>query len=150
MNNTNKILVVIALLIMIPAVLLINPSFLPKRSIDYQNDSRQPIATIQFQRPNLRKPMVPGAQFGVNAVQVKDGYRFRLLLDNNQWIEAHLPHATRNEAVPVVVDLFKTSSHPTVVLYRQTEDCWIVDVNFNVQGSRRSLTQILQVQGLAY
>lgn len=111
---------------------------------------QQPVATIQFQQPNLQRRMEPGAQFGVVRMNVLDGYKFNVQLDNGQWIEAHLSGATKPEATPVVVEMLKTGAQPSVILYRKVENYWIVDMHLNVQGGRQSLVFLLQQQGLAY
>jgi len=111
---------------------------------------RQPVATIQFQQPNIERRMEPGAQFGITSMQVLDGYKFALQLDNGQWIEVHLSSATKTEATPVVIEMFKTGSQPSVILYRKVENYWIVDMHLNLQGGRNSLIRLLQQQGLAY
>lgn len=109
-----------------------------------------PVATIQFQQPNFEQNMEPGAQFGITSMQILDGYKFTLQLDNGQWIEAHLSTATKEEATPTVIEMFKTGSQPSVILYRKVENYWIVDINLNFQEERRSLTYLLRRSLLLY
>jgi len=111
---------------------------------------RPPAATIQFQQQNVIRKMEPGAQFGIISMQIVDGYKFMLQLDNGTWIEAHLTSATKEEAVPFVIELYKTGSQPSVILYRKVENYWIVDMELNTQMGRQNLVRLLQQQGLAY
>jgi hypothetical protein len=114
------------------------------------NQQRPPVATIQFQKQNIIRKMEPGSQFGVISIQVIDGYKFKLQLDNGDWIEGHLTNATKDEALPFVIELYKTGSQPSVILYRKVEDYWIVDMQLNTQNGRESLVHLLQQQGLTY
>lgn len=114
------------------------------------NQQRPPVAIIQFQQQNQIRTMEPGAQFGIVSMQIIDGYKFMLQLDNNVSIEAHLTNATKNEALPFVIELYKTGSQPSVILYRKVENYWIVDMQLNTQTGRQSLVRVLQQQNLVY
>lgn len=111
---------------------------------------QHPIATIEFQQPNMQQKMEPGAQFGIRSIAIKDGYIFNLLLDNGEWIEAHLTRATTEDAVPFVVELFKKGSYPSVILYRQANGYWITDIHLNTENDRKSLLKLLESQNLVY
>lgn len=116
-------------------------------SIKKQQHFHQPVATIQFEQPNLQRIMEPGAQFGIVTMSVLDGYKFKLQLDNGQWIEAHLAYATKPEATPLVVDMFQQpDGQPSVILYRKIENYWIVDLQIGFE----SLKFLLQQEGLVY
>lgn len=92
----------------------------------------------------------PGAEIEVLACRVKDGYMFSLHLAGDQWIEAHLPVATSEEAKKVVTNWLQKASPPppTVVLKRNVGSYWIVDFHVTVDGTRRSAVGMLGEKGL--
>jgi hypothetical protein len=104
------------------------------------------IATIQFEEQQRNFVLEPGAVFGVRSVKVVDGYKFGLYLDGDKWIEAHLPVATKEEAIPVVIELLNgtTPPPPTVTLLRKIEGYWIVDLTLTHNGQRVNLISVLR------
>lgn len=102
---------------------------------------------IQYGVSKTRK-MEPGAEFNVVACKVIDGSVFRLLLDNNSWINARLVTATKEEATEPVSQCLKAASSPSVVLKRQIGDMWIVNLNITIDGRRTSLVEWLSERKL--
>jgi hypothetical protein len=113
-------------------------------------ESRQSVAVIEFQ-PQRPATLEVGGTFMVLACEVIDGYQFALNLDGFNWIDAHLPVATKEEATPVVVELLNSAEPPppTVTLLRQIGDeHWIVDIAITKDGQRRSLVDLLRTKEL--
>jgi hypothetical protein len=108
-------------------------------------------AIASFEFGTLRpQELQVGASFEVRACRVLDGYRFEMYLEDGNWIEAHLPVATKEEASPVVVDWLKktTPPAPTVTLRRQIASHWIVDLQLTVDGKRINIVDSLREKGL--
>lgn len=114
------------------------------------NGSSPTIATIQFEERQRKLVLEPGAVFGIRSVKVVDGYKFGLYLENDKWIEAHLSVATKEAAIPVVIDLLNgtTPPPPTVTLLRKVENYWIVEFHLTHNGQRANLVNILRGKGL--
>lgn len=108
------------------------------------------IATIQFEEQQRLWKLEPGAAFVIRSVKVVDGYRFGLYLENDKWIEAHLSVATKEEAIPVVIDLLNGTvpPPPTVTLLRKVENYWIVEIHLTHDGQRASLVNVLRGEEL--
>jgi hypothetical protein len=92
----------------------------------------------------------PGNEIEVLECKVQDGYMFSLHLAGDQWIEAHLPVATKEEAKKIVTNWLQKASPPppTVVLKRNVGSYWIVDFHITIDGSRRSAVGMLGEKGL--
>lgn len=102
---------------------------------------------IEFKHKNTK--LEKGVTIDVIACKIVDGYKFLLYLDGDQWIEGHLPVATKDEAVTFVSDLLNTeTSVPTVTLLREVEDYWIVDFNLIHDNQRVSVVSLLKSKGL--
>ena len=106
----NRWIPILILIAFAPVFLYVYSGGIPVSLMPQKN---HPVATIEFQQPNMQQKMEPGAQFGIRSIEVKDGYIFNLLLDNGEWIEAHLTRATTEEAIPFVVEMFKKGSYPS-------------------------------------
>ena len=104
------------------------------------------IATIQFEERQRNLRLEPGAVFGIRSVKVVDGYKFGLYLEGDKWIEAHLSVATKEKAIPVVVEMLNgtTPPPPTVTLLRKVEGYWIVDFYLTHNGQRANLVDVLR------
>jgi hypothetical protein len=139
--------ILLALIALAPVFLL---TYYNIRQTPPDQVQQQPIASIQFEVDKPPQQLEVGASFNVLACKVIDGYRFEMYLDGGKWIEAHLPVATKDGAVPVVVEwLNKTTSlPPTVTLRRQVGNYWIVDFQLNVDGKRVNLIDCLKAKGL--
>lgn len=113
-------------------------------------DSSPTIATIQFEERQSKLALEPGAVFGIRSVKVVDGYKFGLYLESDKWIEAHLSVATKEAAIPVVIDLLNgtTPPPPTVTLLRKVENYWIVEFHLTHNGQRANLVDVLRGKGL--
>lgn len=85
------------------------------------------------------KLMNVGEEMKVGALQIVDGHIFYALLEDNQWHELRLTHATKNEAITFVIDFFKTAEQPTVILRRNLGDVWYVDFNVTSNGQKTTL-----------
>jgi len=107
---------------------------------------RPSLATVQFQPENEPVSLEPGAVFLVRSCQVIDGYQFVLGLDGGLQIEAHLPTATKEEAIPVVIELLSAqqSSPPSVTLLREVGDVWIAHLEIHVGDNREKLLEYLR------
>ena len=107
------------------------------------------VATFEFETKKVYK-FEPGAQFAVQSCKIKDGHIYSLLLENDQWIDAYLTVVTKDEAVPFVVDLFKTAQPPapTATLRRKVGSTWVVDLSLTVDGKRVELVTLLREKGL--
>ena len=108
------------------------------------------LAVVDFTIP-LPLELEEGLTFSVTSCQVLDGYQYMLTLEGGHLIEAHLPVATKREAIPVVIDAFnKTSMVPKVKLLRNVGDIyWIVDVQLMfVDGKLERLVDVLRLKGL--
>ncbi len=105
------------------------------------------VATIDYMSHDY-KAMEPGSEFRIRSCQIVDGYKFAILLENGEWINAHLAVATKPEATQVVVDLLKKSHVPTVTLRRKLEDYWIVDFHLTLDGKDINLRSLLNEQEL--
>jgi len=114
---------------------------------DHRPDS---IATVQFEQVVKNTVMEPGAVFDVRACKVTDGYKFGLYLDGDRWIEAHLAVATKEEAIPVVIELLNNAEPPppSVTLLRKVENYWIVDFELTQDGKRVILVDVLRSKEL--
>lgn len=108
--------------------------------------TRPSLATVQFQPENKPMSLEPGAVFIVRSCQVIDGYQFVLGLDGGLQIEAHLPTATKEEAIPVVIELLSTqqSSPPSVTLLREVGNVWIAHLELSVGDERETLLEYLR------
>lgn len=113
-------------------------------------EERPSIASVEFPIERKQITMQPGAQFQMRGCNVIDGYRFEMSLDNGQTIEAHLPVATKAEAIPIVVDCLKKASSPppVVKLLRNTGTFWIVDFELTVDNNRSSIIEMLRSRDL--
>ena len=93
--------------------------------------------------------MEPGAEFKVSQCHVIDGYKFKMLLENGEWIIAHIPNATKADATQSVVDILKNSEIPSVVLRRKLSGYWIVDFHLTIQGKHTTLrNQLREIDSL--
>lgn len=92
----------------------------------------------------------PGAEIEVMACRIRDGYIYDLYLAGDQWIEGHLPMATKEEATKVVNHWLQkaTPPAPTVVLKRNVGEYWIIDLHVTVDGIRRSAVEMLREKEL--
>lgn len=108
------------------------------------------LATVEFKQKPKSYELEAGAEFEVRACKVIDGYRFGLFLEGDNWIEAHLPYATKEEASTSVVEWLNKAEPPppTVVLRRNAGDHWIVDLYLTVDGQRRSVVDLLEEKDL--
>lgn len=109
---------------------------------------QQSVATIDYQQPQVVKRMEPNTSFAVKSVRVRDGYMFRVLLENGVWIDAVLARATKAEATPIVVNTLKSSKDPTVMLLRKVEDVWIVEMHLIIDKHPINLTALLGTQDM--
>lgn len=107
-------------------------------------------AVVSFEPPVQSGVMEPGAQFTVRSCRVLDGYRFSLYIGPGKIIPAQLAVATKEEALPVVVDLLSKSSPPppTITLLRQVEHNWIVQFRIFQDGKPVNLVEVLRKQDL--
>ena len=108
------------------------------------------IATVEFQtRPQVLK-LETGVTLDVLACKVVDGYKFGLYVEGNKWITAHLSVATKEEAIPLVIDWLNATEPPppTVTLLRKVGDYWIVDFHITHEGQRVSMVNLLRSKGL--
>lgn len=131
-------------------VIAIAPVFLVAyyyRSVRVQEGK---VPSIEFQPERFDKKLEEGAEIEVRACKVLDGYRFQMYLEGGNWIEAHLPVATKQEAAQFVIDLLSkaTPPAPTVKLKRKLNGCWIVDFHLTVDGKRSNLVDVLKAKGL--
>ena len=94
------------------------------------------------------KAMEPSSEFRIRSCHVVDGYKFAILLENGEWIDAHLAVATKSEASQVVVDLLKKSHVPTIILRRKVDDYWIVNFHLTLDGKEVILRNLLKERGL--
>ena len=63
-------------------------------------------------------------------------------------IEAHLPVATKEEAVSFVVNWLKEANLPFVILKRKVDDYWIVDLAVTKDGKQINLVNDLEKEDL--
>lgn len=107
------------------------------------------VATVQFVTAETTS-LEPGAVVGVRACNVLDGYRFELYLEGGTWVIAHLTHAAKEEATPIVIDLLKTATAPapTVKLLRKVGNVWIVDFNLTTEHQTMNLLEHLRKKDL--
>lgn len=103
---------------------------------------------IQFQK--VSQELKPGAQLNVLACKVIDGYRFGLILEGDNLIEAHLPVATKESATTTVVEWLNevNSVPPIVTLIRKVDNYWIVRLVLIKNGSKIDMVDALQSKGL--
>lgn len=111
------------------------------------------LAIVEFQPEIKPTSLEVGATFTIRAVNVHDGYRFALNLEGVVSIVAHLPVATKEEAIPVVIELLNntTPPPPTATLMRSVDggDYWIADIHLNtMDGKRESLVDYLRGKDL--
>jgi len=107
----------------------------------------QGVAVIDYMSRE-QKAMEPGSEFRIRSCHVLDGYKFAVLLENGEWINAHLPVATNQEATKMVVDLLKQSQAPSVVLRRKLDDYWIVNFHLTLDGKEIMLRDLLNEHGM--
>jgi hypothetical protein len=111
---------------------------------------RTSLAVVEFQ-PKIKPTAIEvGATFTVMSVSIHDGYRFSLNLEGAD-VEAHLPVATKEEAIPVVIDLLNSTTPPppTVTLLRHVDgEYWIVDIQLTKDGERENLGDYLRSKDL--
>lgn len=140
------------ILAVILALVAIAPIFYLVYNARSDNGTHQPrsIATVEFEQVHKNYTLEPGAVFDVRACKVVDGYKFGLYLDGDKWIEAHLAVATKEEAIPVVIELLNNAEPPppSVTLLRKVEDYWIVDFSLTENGSRVRLVDVLRSKEL--
>lgn len=103
--------------------------------------------TVQYSVPKAKSVAV-GEELNVMACRIVDGHIFYLLLENNEWIEAHLTVATKDEATPPVTEALKTAGTPSVLLRRKFGNYWMVDFHLTVQGKRMTLLDWLREREL--
>jgi len=108
------------------------------------------VATIDFTEPYVEKHMEPGVSFLVKSVQIRDGFIYVVLLENGAWIEAHLTHATKEEATPVAIEILRASPTPAVTLKRKMKNYWIVDFQVTVGNNSMNLIEVLREQNLVF
>jgi len=144
----NAFYIMIVLLALVPLGVLVYTQNMPA-----PRQLVPPVATIDYSKP-IDAKMESGAEFQVKAVRVKDGFRYDLLLENDEWIEAHLARATKEEATPFVVELMKEATNPSVILHRKIDNFWIVDMILEhkdfASEARFSLGKLLGEKGLAF
>lgn len=143
---------------LILAIITIAPIFY----IAYYYDGSQPqvesmpvppgsgYATVDFQtRPEVIE-IKTGVTLDVLSCKVVDGYKFALYLEGNKWIMAHLSVATKEEAVPLVIEWLNSAEPPppTVTLLRKVGDYWIVDFHLTHKGQRINMISLLRSEGL--
>jgi len=108
------------------------------------------LAVVDFTVP-VPQQLEEGLTVGVISCQVLDGYQYMLNLQDGSLIEAHLPVATKGEAIPFVVDAFNktTAPIPTAKLLRNIEGIyWVVDIELTVDGQRKRLVDMLHEKDL--
>lgn len=150
--NNKLIIITLLLVAMAPFLLYVlkdNNSINPYQ-IDNSVLSSQTIARIDFQKPAIETPMESGSQFDIMSIEIKDGYRYNILLNNGRMIEAQNTVATKEEAIPVVIEMFKASSEPKVILHRLVDNYWIVSIYLDLNNERNSLTYFLAKKDLTY
>ena len=136
------------------AILLAAVAIAPIFYLVYNAKSGTPkspsIATVEFKQIRKSTVLEPGAVFDVRACKVVDGYKFGLYLEGDKWIEAHLASATKEEAIPVVIELLNNAEPPppSVTLLRKVEDYWIVDFELTQSHKRVKLVSILRSKEL--
>jgi len=115
-----------------------------------QSEGPSTIATVEFQRRPKNIELEPGVTLDVLACKVVDGYKFGLYLEGDKWIAAHLPVATKEEAIPLVIEWLNaaTPPPPTVTLLRKVGDYWIVELELTHEGKRVSMTSLLRSKEL--
>lgn len=112
---------------------------------------RASLAIVEFQPQSKPTSLEVGATFEIRAVNVYDGYRFVLNLEGVASVEAHLVTATRDDAIPVVIELLNsvTPPPPTATLLRSVDgEYWIVDIQVTKDGKRGSLVDYLRNKDL--
>lgn len=99
--------------------------------------------------PNVQdKPMEPDSEFLAKCCQVVDGFRFSILLENDQWIEARLNVVTTTNATEKVIEILKMSPPPTVVLKRKIDGYWVVDIRLTVNREQVMISTMLRERKL--
>jgi len=114
------------------------------------NPEPSSIATVQFQQRPRTVKLEEGANLNVLSCKVVDGYKFGLHLEGDKWIAGHLPVATKEEAIPLVIEWLNKAEPPTptVTLLRKVGDYWIVDFHLTVNGERVSMVSLLRSKHL--
>lgn len=117
------------------------------RNHKYERES----LAVEFQ-PQIKLTAVEvGATFTVMSMEIHDGYRFTLNLEGVANVEAHLPVATKDDAISVVIELLNnaTPPPPTVTLLRCVDgEYWIVDIQFTKDDDQENLVEYLRCKDL--
>jgi len=130
MNNKWIIAILLAIIAVMPFGIL---AYLNQNHSMEPSQDSQSVAIIDY-ITHEERAMEPGAEFKIAQCHVVDGYKFGVLLENGEWIIAHLPVATKDEATRFVVELLRESQAPTVILRRKLDEHWIVDFHLTVDG----------------
>lgn len=115
-----------------------------------QRQDARYLASVEFQSETQDSGLEVGSKLEVRACKVMDGFRFLLILEDGSRVEAHLTAATKDEAVPVVVDWLNntTPPRPTVTLLRHVDGVWIASFHLTVNGKSENMVDLLKAKGL--
>lgn len=106
-------------------------------------------AVIDYISYDPTKPMQVGSEFLVKSCHVVDGFRYAMLLENDEWIETRLTVVTKGDATAKVIEILRASTTPpTVVLKRKIDDYWVVDVRLTVDQKDVMLSTLLKERNL--
>jgi hypothetical protein len=134
--------------ILVAAVLALAPLGLLVYNLNPGRKNQEPAyVTVEF-ASSQPKEMAPGVEFGVLSCKIIDGHVFKILLENQQWIEGRLRTATKDEATAAVVDVVRASNAPSVTLLRNFNGYWVVEFHLTVGGKRTTLHEWLQEKKL--
>lgn len=114
----------------------------------YHYSTMAPVVRPTVQRETNLKM---GSKYDVKACKVLDGDRFELFLEGDEWIEARLKVAAKDEARAVVVGWLNktTPPSPSVTLLRcYSDNQWLVEFELTVDGKRESMIDLLRAAGL--
>jgi len=115
-------------------------------SAGFENPSYE--ATIQYSSI-AETPMEVGSEFLIKSCHVIDGFRFSILLENNQWINTRLNVVTKVDATKKVIEILELSSTPIVILKRKIDDYWVVDIRLTLDSKVVMLGDLLRELNLA-
>ena len=152
MNIKFLAIILIFFLIGLCPILIFNffmPETIIQKEIVFEKPQIESIADFDF-KTKFSQQMESGAEFEVKACKVIDGYRFKMYIDGDKSLVAHLSQATKEEASRFVIEWLNQMGYPppTIVLRRETTDFWIVDFYVTLDNKRYNLLDLLKANGL--
>ena len=110
-----------------------------------QNIQQVQNGSVEFQQTVLQE----GMEVPIGAINVLNGHKFEVAIDQNRWIIIRLPSMTKTGSVEKVKEILQTNqgANPSVKLLREFDDYWVADIYINTPN-KTSLLDVVRRKNL--